>query len=44
MHSRVRITVICENRAPGGGLLGEHGLAVFLETGDHRILFDTGAG
>jgi 7,8-dihydropterin-6-yl-methyl-4-(beta-D-ribofuranosyl)aminobenzene 5'-phosphate synthase len=44
MNSRVRITVICENRAPGGGVLGEHGLSVFLETGGRRILFDTGAG
>lgn len=44
MNSRVRITVICENRSPGGGLLGEHGLSIFLETGGQRILFDTGAG
>lgn len=40
----LRITIICENRSPGGGLLGEHGLAVYLETNGRKILFDTGAG
>ena len=44
MTPKVKITTICENRAPGRGLLGEHGLAMFLEVGDRRILFDTGAG
>ncbi len=38
------ITTICENRSPRAGLLGEHGLAVLLEAGGRRILFDTGAG
>lgn len=44
MTSNVRITTICENKSPGGGLLGEHGLSMFLEVGDKRILFDTGSG
>lgn len=40
----MRITTICENRAPRSGLLGEHGLAMLLELRGRRILFDTGAG
>lgn len=44
MTPKVKITTVCENRAPGHGLLGEHGLAMLLEVGDRRILFDTGAG
>jgi 7,8-dihydropterin-6-yl-methyl-4-(beta-D-ribofuranosyl)aminobenzene 5'-phosphate synthase len=44
MSPKVKITIICENRASGRGLLGEHGLAMFLEAGGRRILFDTGAG
>lgn len=41
---RVRITTLVENTAGRPGLLGEHGLAFWLEMGAHRILFDTGAG
>ena len=44
MTTKVRITTVCENKSPGGGLLGEHGLSMFLEVGDKRILFDTGSG
>lgn len=40
----IKVSTICENRAPHSGLLGEHGLAMLLETGERRLLFDTGAG
>ena len=43
-NDRVRITVLVENNARGAGILGEHGLAVWIETGGHRLLFDTGQG
>ena len=41
---RVRITLLVENTAQGEGILGEHGLAVWIETGGQRVLFDTGQG
>jgi 7,8-dihydropterin-6-yl-methyl-4-(beta-D-ribofuranosyl)aminobenzene 5'-phosphate synthase len=41
---KVRITLLAENRAHGTGILGEHGLAVWIETPEHRVLFDTGQG
>ena len=41
---RIRITTLVENTAGRPGLLGEHGLAFWLEMGVHRVLFDTGAG
>lgn len=37
-----RLTVLVENTAGGQGLLAEHGLAFWIETGSRRILFDTG--
>ena len=40
----ITITVLCENTARGAGILGEHGLAFWIETGTHRVLFDTGQG
>ena len=40
----IRITTLVENTAGVPGLLGEHGLAFWLEMGSRRILFDTGAG
>ncbi len=40
----IRITLVCENTAAGAGVLGEHGLAWWIETGDRRVLFDTGQG
>jgi 7,8-dihydropterin-6-yl-methyl-4-(beta-D-ribofuranosyl)aminobenzene 5'-phosphate synthase len=39
-----RITVVVENSAKGRGILGEHGLSFYIETGEHRLLFDTGQG
>lgn len=40
----VRITLLVENTASGEGILGEHGLAIWIEVGGHRVLFDTGQG
>ena len=38
------VTILAENTARGAGILGEHGLAYWLDTGSHRVLFDTGQG
>ncbi len=38
------LTILSENLVRGAGLLGEHGLAYWLDTGTHRVLFDTGQG
>ncbi len=38
------VTVLSENTARGLGVLGEHGLAWWIDTGTHRVLFDTGQG
>ncbi len=38
-----RITVLVENEAPeGSGLKAEHGLSLFVETGEEAFLFDCG--
>ncbi len=39
-----KITLICENTVRSAGLIGEHGLAYWIDTGKHRVLFDTGQG
>jgi 7,8-dihydropterin-6-yl-methyl-4-(beta-D-ribofuranosyl)aminobenzene 5'-phosphate synthase len=44
MSDKLCITVMVENTARKQGLLGEHGLAYWIETGTHRVLFDTGQG
>jgi 7,8-dihydropterin-6-yl-methyl-4-(beta-D-ribofuranosyl)aminobenzene 5'-phosphate synthase len=41
---RVDITVLVENMAGGGPVLGEWGLSFLVETDRRRILFDTGGG
>lgn len=38
----LRITTLVENTAAGRGTLAEHGLAFWIDTGSHRVLFDTG--
>ncbi len=38
----VDLTVLCENTAGRAGLRGEWGLSVWIDTGTHHILFDTG--
>ena len=44
MQQKVKITTLCENNAPGFGLLSEHGLSMVLERGNKRLIFDTGSG
>ena len=44
MTSRqTKITILVDNEA-GAGLKAEHGFSLWLETGNKRILFDTGQG
>jgi 7,8-dihydropterin-6-yl-methyl-4-(beta-D-ribofuranosyl)aminobenzene 5'-phosphate synthase len=40
----ITITILVENTARGPGILGEHGLAWWIDTKTHRVLFDTGQG
>ncbi len=42
MSKPLKLTVLVENTARGRGLLAEHGLAFWIETGSKRILFDAG--
>lgn len=44
MSDAVRVTVVVENTARGPGVLGEHGLAYWIEAAGRRVLFDTGQG
>ena len=39
----MKITVLMENTAYAPEFIAEHGLSLFIETGKHKILFDTGA-
>lgn len=43
MTMPVQITILVDNRALPG-LMAEHGLALWIETDDRRVLFDTGQG
>jgi 7,8-dihydropterin-6-yl-methyl-4-(beta-D-ribofuranosyl)aminobenzene 5'-phosphate synthase len=43
-NSTVTITILAENTAQGTGLLGEHGLSLWIETPESCVLFDTGQG
>lgn len=38
------LRILCENTARGMGVLGEHGLAWWIDTGERRVLFDAGQG
>ena len=40
----MKLTVLSENTSVSDALEHEHGLSVYIETADHHILFDTGAG
>lgn len=40
--TNVRMTILVENTVYRGGLRAEHGLSIWLETQDKKILFDTG--
>jgi 7,8-dihydropterin-6-yl-methyl-4-(beta-D-ribofuranosyl)aminobenzene 5'-phosphate synthase len=44
MRGKAGITVLAENTASGPGLLGEHGIAFWIEIDRFRVLFDTGQG
>jgi 7,8-dihydropterin-6-yl-methyl-4-(beta-D-ribofuranosyl)aminobenzene 5'-phosphate synthase len=44
VNQKVRIVVLVENTACGEGLLGEHGLGYWIESGARRAIFDTGQG
>ncbi len=41
---RIHLTVLSDNHTENPALTTEHGFSVFIECGDFRILFDTGAG
>jgi metal-dependent hydrolase (beta-lactamase superfamily II) len=40
----IAMTLLSENTVREAGLLGQHGLSYWLETGTHCVLFDTGQG
>jgi len=42
--SSVTVTVLVENTAKGKGIIGEHGLAYWIETPTAKVIFDTGQG
>ena len=44
MSGRISIRVLVENTARGHGMLAEHGLAFWIDTGTRQVLFDTGQG
>lgn len=40
---QINITILVDNEA-GAGLEAEHGFSIWVDTGDRRLLFDTGQG
>ena len=40
----ISLYILAENTARGMGIIGEHGLSYWIDTGTHRLLFDTGQG
>lgn len=40
----MKLIVLSENSSVSDTLEHEHGLSIYIETAEHRILFDTGAG
>jgi len=43
MRNKFRITVLSDNRKLDETLESEHGLCIFLDTGEFKVLLDTGA-
>jgi 7,8-dihydropterin-6-yl-methyl-4-(beta-D-ribofuranosyl)aminobenzene 5'-phosphate synthase len=43
VDGRVRVTVLLDDRSADGDLAREHGLSLWVEAGESRILIDTGA-
>ncbi|MFZ5807484.1 MAG: MBL fold metallo-hydrolase [Verrucomicrobiota bacterium] len=44
MPRGVSITILSENTVRNKGLIAEHGISYWIESGKHKILFDTGQG
>jgi len=44
MSADIRIAILSDNTVGARNALGEHGLAFWVETSRHRLLFDTGQG
>ncbi|MCC7145267.1 MAG: MBL fold metallo-hydrolase [Phycisphaeraceae bacterium] len=44
MEQPIRVTILVENTVRRQGLIGEHGLAYWIQAHGQRILFDTGQG
>jgi 7,8-dihydropterin-6-yl-methyl-4-(beta-D-ribofuranosyl)aminobenzene 5'-phosphate synthase len=42
MINKLTVTILVDNRSHNSSLLSEHGLALWIEMDDHKILFDTG--
>jgi 7,8-dihydropterin-6-yl-methyl-4-(beta-D-ribofuranosyl)aminobenzene 5'-phosphate synthase len=42
MADSIKVTLLVENTAFGRHTLGEHGIAYWIESGEQRVLFDTG--
>lgn len=44
MADPLSYTILVDNEAHGPGLITEHGFSIWIDTGESRILFDTGGG
>ena len=44
MRKKVKVTVVVENTANEDGIIPEHGICFWIETGSTKVIFDTGQG
>ncbi|MBN1277180.1 MAG: MBL fold metallo-hydrolase [Deltaproteobacteria bacterium] len=44
MSKKRKVTIVVENRAGENGIVPEHGICLWIETGDSKVIFDTGQG
>jgi 7,8-dihydropterin-6-yl-methyl-4-(beta-D-ribofuranosyl)aminobenzene 5'-phosphate synthase len=44
MYAKAQIVVVADNTVTANRIKGEHGLAFWIETAEHCIMFDTGQG